>query len=88
MKPEFRRIIKTKEKKMKLLGILLLIVGIAVLVFGAYNLISYNTSTAGKISNKIAGAFGTQTKAVQNSLIQICIGAGCAVVGFVLSKKR
>jgi hypothetical protein len=72
----------------RLIGIVLLIVGVVVLIFGAYNLISHNTSTGGRAANRIAGFFGTRTSAVQNSLIQIGIGAACAVVGFVLYKKR
>ena len=72
----------------KIIGIVLLVVGVVVLVLGAYNLISYNTSTGGKFTNKLAGAFGSRTKVVQNSIIQIGIGAACAVVGFVLYRKR
>ena len=72
----------------RIIGIVLLVVGVVVLVLGAYNLISHNTSTGGKAANKVAGFFGTRTKVVQNSLIQIGIGAVCAVVGFVLYKKR
>ena len=72
----------------KIIGIVLLVLGVIALIFGAYNLISYSTSTGGKAANKIAGAFGTRTKVVQNSLIQIAIGAGCAAVGFVLYRKR
>ena len=71
----------------KIIGIVLLVAGVIVLIFGAYNLISYNTSTGGKAANKVAGFFGTQTKVVQNSIIQIAIGAGCTIVGFVLYKK-
>jgi hypothetical protein len=61
---------------------------VVILVFGVYNLISFNSSTGGKIANKIAGVFGTRAKVVQNSLIQIGIGAAAAVVGFILMKKR
>ncbi|MCL2067970.1 MAG: hypothetical protein FWG99_10975 [Treponema sp.] len=71
----------------RIIGIVLLIVGLVVLVLGAYNLISYNTSTGGKVANRIAGAFGSRTKAVQNYLVQIGIGVACAAVGFVLFKK-
>jgi len=71
-----------------IIGIVLLIVGVVVLIYGAYNLISFNTSASGKVANKIAGVFGTQTKVVQNSIIQMIIGAACSVVGFVLYKKR
>ena len=72
----------------KILGIVLLIVGVIVLVYGAYTLISFNTSAAGKVANRIAGVFGTQTKVVQNSIIQMIIGAACSLVGFILYKKR
>ena len=72
----------------RIVGIVLLVVGVVVLVLGAYNLISFSTSTGGRAANKVAGFFGTQTKVVQNSLIQIGIGAACALVGFVLYKKR
>ena len=71
----------------RIIGIVLLIVGVVVLVFGAYNLISYNTSTGGKIANKVAGFFGSRTKTVQNSIIQIAIGAVCIGVGFFLYRK-
>ena len=71
----------------KIIGIVLLIAGIVVLIFGAYNLISYNTSKGGKAANKVAGLFGSRTKVVQNSIIEIAIGAAAAVVGFVLYKK-
>jgi hypothetical protein len=71
----------------RIVGVVLLVVGVVVLIFGAYNLISYSTSTGGKAANKIAGFFGSRTKVVQTSIIQIAIGAGCAVVGFILFKK-
>ena len=72
----------------KIIGIVLLIVGVVVLIFGVYDLITFNRSTGGKIANKTAGFFGSRTKNVQNSMIQIGIGAACAAVGFVLFKKR
>jgi hypothetical protein len=72
---------------LKIIGLVLLVVGVVVLIFGAYNLISFNMSTGGKVANKLAGAFGSRTKVVQNSLIQMAIGVGCAAVGFFLSKK-
>jgi multidrug transporter EmrE-like cation transporter len=71
----------------KIIGLVLLVVGVVVLIFGAYNLISYNTSTGGRIANRIAGAFGSRTEAVQNSLITIAAGVVGAVVGFVLYRK-
>ena len=72
----------------KIIGIVLLVLGVVALIFGAYNLISYSTSTGGKMANKAAGFFGTRTKAVQNSIIWMAVGAGSAVVGFILYKKR
>jgi hypothetical protein len=72
----------------RIIGIVLLVVGVVVLVFGAYNLISYNSSTGGKIANKVAGFFGSRTKVVQNSIIEIAIGAACIGVGFFLYRKR
>ena len=72
----------------RIIGIVLLIAGIVVLVFGAYNLISWNMSKGGKIANKAAGLFGKQTDTVRNSVIQIVIGAACAGVGFFLYRKR
>lgn len=71
----------------RIVGIVLLIAGVVVLIFGAYNLITFNTSTGGKIANSIAGAFGSRTETVRNSIIMIVIGAGCAVVGFVLYRR-
>ena len=71
----------------RIIGIVLLVVGVVVLVFGAYNLISYNTSTGGKAANKMAGFFGSRTKVVESSLIQIGIGLACAAVGFILFRK-
>jgi hypothetical protein len=71
----------------RIVGIVLLIVGVVVLVLGAYNLISYNMSTGGKWANKVAGVFGSRTKVVQTSIIEIVIGAACMVGGFFLYKK-
>ena len=71
----------------RIIGIVLLIAGVVVMVFGIYNLVSFNTSTGGKISNRLARAFGTQTEAVRNSIIQIAIGVVCAGVGFFLYRK-
>ena len=75
---------------MRIIGLVLLVAGVVVLVFGAYNLISYNSSTGGKIANKVAGFFGSRTKVVQNSIIQIAVGAAAAAagVGFFLYRKR
>jgi uncharacterized membrane protein (Fun14 family) len=72
----------------KIIGIVLLVVGLVVLVLGAYNLITYNNSTGGRIANSVAGFFGGRTEVVRNSIIQIAVGAVCAVVGFVLYRKR
>ena len=72
---------------LKIIGCVLLVVGVVVLIFGAYNLITYNASTGGKIANKVAGVFGSRTKVVQNSIIEIGIGAAAAVVGYILFKK-
>jgi len=72
----------------KIIGIILLLAGVVVLAVGAYNLISFSTSTGGKILNKTAGFFGKQTETVRNSIIEIGIGAICAVVGFTFYKKR
>jgi len=71
----------------KILGIVLLVAGVIVLIFGAYNLITYNNSTGGKIANSFAKAFGSRTEAVRNSIIMIAAGAGGAVVGFVLYRR-
>jgi len=72
----------------KIIGIVLLLAGAVVLILGAYNLISFNTSTGGKFANKTAGFFGKQTKTVRNSIVEIGIGAASAVVGFILYKKK
>jgi uncharacterized protein YjeT (DUF2065 family) len=80
-----------KKKKLtttRIIGIILLIVGVVVLIWGAYNLISFNTSAGGKFANKTASVFGSQTKQVQNSLIMIGIGAVAGVAGFLVYKKR
>jgi len=79
---------KKRVNTTKIIGILLLLAGVVVLIVGAYNLISFNTSTGGKIANKTAGFFGKQTKTVRNSIIKIGIGAASAVVGFILYKKK
>jgi hypothetical protein len=70
---------------LKIIGIVLLVVGVVVLVFGAYNLISFSASTGGKITR----AFGvsSRTKVVQQSIIEIAIGAVCIGVGFFLYKR-
>jgi len=72
---------------LKIIGVVLLVVGLVVLVLGAYDLITFNNSTGGKIANKVAGVFGTRTETVRNSIVQISIGAICLVVGFVLYKR-
>ena len=75
-------------KTVKIIGLVLLVFGTIALIFGAYNLISFSTSTGGKMANKAAGFFGTKTKAVQNSIIWIVVGIGCAAVGFIVYKKK
>jgi len=79
---------KKRMSATKIMGIVLLLAGVVVLAVGAYNLISFNTSTGGKIANKTAGFFGKQTETVRNSIMQIGIGAACAVVGFIVYKKK
>jgi len=76
-----------KMSIVKVIGLVLLVAGILVLIFGAYNLISFSTSTGGKIAIKAAGFFGSRTETVTNSLIMIGAGVLGAVVGFVLYKK-
>lgn len=77
-----------KMSTLKIAGLVLFVVGLIVLVLGVYDLITFNNSTGGKIANSIAGAFGTRTETVKNSIFQICIGAASFVVGVVLYKKR
>jgi len=79
---------KKRMRTKKIIGIILLLAGVVVLAVGAYNLISFSTSTGGKIANKTAGFFGKQTETVRNSIIEIGIGAACAIVGFSLYKKK
>jgi len=76
-----------KMSVLKIIGIVLLVAGAVVLILGVYNLITFNTSTGGRIANRIAGAFGSRTETVRNSIIQISIGVVCSVVGFVLYRK-
>jgi len=76
-----------KMSILRIISILILVVGVVVLILGAYDLIKFNTSTGGKIANNIAGVFGAKTETVKNCIIQICIGLVCAVTGFVLYKK-
>ena len=71
----------------KIVGIVLLVIGAIVLIMGIYDLITFNNSTVGKISNKLAGFAGKKTEAVKNAIIQIAIGGACLVVGFVLYKR-
>jgi hypothetical protein len=71
----------------KIIGIVLLILGAVALIFGIYDLVSFNNSTGGKIANKAAGFFGSRTKTVQNCIVQIVIGAVCVAVGFVLYRR-
>ena len=71
----------------RIIGIVLLVVGVVVLVLGVYNLVTYNKSTVGKVSNWFARQAGTRTERVRNSIIQIVIGAACAGVGFFLYRK-
>jgi uncharacterized membrane protein len=79
---------KKRMTIIKIIGIILLLAGVVILILGAYNLISFNTSTGGKIANKTASFFGKQTKTVRNSIVEIGIGTACAVVGFFLYKKK
>ena len=72
---------------MRIIGIVLLIAGVAVMVFGIYNLVSFNTSRGGRIANRAARAFGGQTETVRNSVIQIIVGVAAAGVGFVIFRK-
>jgi drug/metabolite transporter (DMT)-like permease len=79
---------KKKLSMMQIIGLVLLVAGAVVLIWGAYNLISFNTSAGGKFANKAAGLFGSQTEAVRNSIIQMVIGAAAGVVGFFIYKKK
>ena len=76
-----------KMNTIKVIGLVLLLVGVVVLVLGAYNLITFNNSTGGKIANKVAGFFGSKTEAVKNSIVQMSMGAICLVIGVVLYKQ-
>jgi hypothetical protein len=71
---------------LRIIGIVLLVLGVVALVFGAYNLITFHTSAGGKFTR----AFGVsgKTKIVQQSFIEIAIGAVCIGVGFFLYKRR
>ena len=77
-----------RMSSIKIIGILLLVVGLIVVILGAYNLIAFNNSTGGRIANWGAGLFGARPDAVNNYIIQICIGIVCCVVGFILYRKR
>jgi uncharacterized membrane protein YidH (DUF202 family) len=70
---------------MRILGIVLLIVGVVVLVFGIYNFVTFNQSIGGKF----AKAFGvsSRTDAVRNAVLEVIIGAVCVGAGFFLYRK-
>ena len=77
-----------RMSSIKIIGILLLVVGLVVVIFGAYYLIAFNNSAGGKLANWGAGLFGARPDKVNNYILQICIGIVCCVVGFVLYRKR
>ena len=79
---------------MKIVGIVLLIAGVVVLVLGIYQLVQYNTSFFGKVSNKTLSAFNKLSgsskiaKGVVQPLIMIIAGGAGAFFGFVLFRKN
>jgi hypothetical protein len=72
---------------MKILSILLLVAGVAVLAFGVIQLVQYNGSLGGKIANKTAGLFGGHSKGIETPVIMIAAGGAAALVGFFLYRK-
>ncbi len=72
----------------QIIGLVLLVAGAVILIWGAYNLISFNTSAGGKALNKVAGVFGSKTEAVRNAVIMIIAGAAAAGCGFFVYKKK
>lgn len=78
---------------LKIIGFLLLIAGAALAAWGVYQLVQYNTSLFGKVSNKVVGVFNKLTgsgkiaKGLVRPLLLIVGGGAGAVFGFVLSRK-
>lgn len=73
---------------MRIIAIALLIIGAVVLVLGVYDLVTFNSSRGGKIANRVGKKAGSRPEAVRNAIIKIAIGAGCAVGGMIIYKKR
>jgi len=55
---------------------------------GVYDLVTFNSSRGGKIANRVGKKAGSRPEAVRNAIIKIAIGAGCAVGGMIIYKKR
>jgi hypothetical protein len=74
-------------KGLKLIGLIVLVAGVVVLVVGIVQLVQFNTSGIGKLSNSLAGAFGTHSRGIEQPIIMIAIGVVAAAVGCVVYKK-
>jgi uncharacterized membrane protein (Fun14 family) len=79
---------KRKGSNLSAIGLVLLVVGVIVLGVGIYQLVQFNSSFGGKLSNKAANLFGTHSQGVEQPIIMMICGAAAAAAGFVLYKKR
>ena len=78
----------------KLLGIVLLVAGVALIVIGIYQFVEFRQSFGGKVAsfgNQLSKAVGGSTKVARGytqPIILIVSGVVSGAVGFFLFKKR
>jgi uncharacterized membrane protein YidH (DUF202 family) len=77
-----------KMKTSKLLGLVLIIAGLAVLIFGIVQFTQFNNSVAGKISGVLGDITGRSTEQETQYIIMMIAGGIAALCGIVISKKK
>ncbi len=75
-------------KTSKIIGIVLIIAGLAVLIFGIVEFNQFRGSVAGKVSNAMINLTGSRSDQEMKYIIMMIAGGAAALVGIFVTVKK
>ena len=77
-----------KLNTLKMIGLILIIAGLAVLIFGIVQITQFQESAAGRISGVVRGLTGSRSDQEMQYIIMMIAGGAAALAGIILSLRK
>jgi drug/metabolite transporter (DMT)-like permease len=77
-----------KMKTTKIIGLVLIFAGAAILITGIVQFTQFNGTIVGKLSGVMSDITGSRTDQQMKYIITMIVGAICAVMGIVIVAKK